>query len=93
MKVPDDAWLEFRVRPLDDRRSELVQTAYFRPSPLWGRLYWYALYPLHNLIFRGMARNIARAARARPPRSPRCRTGRRRARPWPGLETGVGGGR
>ena len=62
MKVPGDAWLEFRVRPLDDGRSELTQTAYFRPSPFWGRLYWYALYPVHESIFRGMARNIARAA-------------------------------
>jgi uncharacterized protein YbjT (DUF2867 family) len=62
MKVPGDAWLEFRVRPLDDGRSELTQTAYFRPSPFWGHMYWYALYPVHELIFRGMARNIARAA-------------------------------
>ncbi len=62
MKVPGDAWLEFRVRPLDEGGSELTQTAYFRPSPFWGRLYWNALYPLHSLIFRGMARNIARAA-------------------------------
>ncbi len=62
MKVPGDAWLEFRTRPLDDHRSMLVQTAYFRPSPFWGRLYWNSLYPLHRFIFRGMARNIARAA-------------------------------
>ncbi len=65
MRVPGDAWLEFRVRPLDGpgaERSELVQTAYFRPTPLWGRLYWNLLYPLHWFIFRGMARGLARAA-------------------------------
>ena len=62
MKVPGDAWLEFRVRPIDDHRSMLIQTAYFRPTPFWGRLYWDALYPLHRLIFRGMARNIATVA-------------------------------
>ncbi|MGP0063505.1 MAG: SDR family oxidoreductase [Isosphaeraceae bacterium] len=62
MKVPGDAWLEFRVRPLDDHRSILIQTAYFRPTPFWGRLYWKSLYPLHRLIFRGMARNLALAA-------------------------------
>ncbi len=63
MKVPGDAWLEFRVHPLaEGRQSELIQTAYFRPWPFWGRLYWNALYPVHWLIFRGMARNIARAA-------------------------------
>jgi uncharacterized protein YbjT (DUF2867 family) len=63
MKVPGDAWLEFRVEPAGDgTRSELIQTAYFRPMPFWGRLYWYLLYPLHWFIFRGMAQNIARAA-------------------------------
>jgi uncharacterized protein YbjT (DUF2867 family) len=62
MKVPGDAWLEFRVRPLDDHTSMLIQTAYFRPTPFWGRLYWKSLYPIHRFIFRGMARNIARAA-------------------------------
>lgn len=64
MRVPGDAWLEFQVRPLDRSgvRSELVQTAYFRPMPFWGRLYWNLLYPLHWFIFRGMARGLARAA-------------------------------
>ncbi len=38
MKVPGDAWLEFRVEPIGDGgRSELIQTAYFRPMPFWGR--------------------------------------------------------
>lgn len=68
MKVPGDAWLEFGVRPLDDgRRSELVQTAYFRPAPFWGRLYWALLYPIHRLIFRGMASAIAHAAEGSKP--------------------------
>lgn len=63
MKVPGDAWLEFRALSLDDgSRSQLIQTAFFRPLPFWGRLYWNVLYPIHRLIFRGMARNIARAA-------------------------------
>ncbi len=61
MKVPGDAWLEFVVKPAGDH-SELVQTAYFRPMPFWGKLYWDALYPLHWFIFRGMARGIAHAA-------------------------------
>lgn len=65
MKVPGDAWLEFAVQSLGEGRSELSQTAYFRPKPFWGQLYWYALYPLHWFIFRGMARNIARSAELR----------------------------
>ena len=63
MRVPGDAFLEFRVEPLDDGRSELTQTAFFRPSGVQGRLYWSSLFPIHWFIFRGMARNIARAAK------------------------------
>ncbi len=62
MIVPGDAWLEFRVEPVDEGRSELIQTAYFRPSPFWGRAYWYACFPLHWFVFQGMARSIVRAA-------------------------------
>jgi uncharacterized protein YbjT (DUF2867 family) len=62
MKVPGDAYLEFMVEPVDDGNSELIQTAYFQPTPFWGHLYWYLLYPVHWFIFRGMARRIARAA-------------------------------
>lgn len=62
MIVPGDAWLEFRVEPRDEGRSELIQTAYFRPSSFWGRAYWYACWPLHWFVFSGMARNIVRAA-------------------------------
>ncbi len=68
MIVPGDAWLEFRVEPRGDDQSELIQTAYFKPSPIWGKLYWYACFPLHWFVFSGMARNIVRAAErdARP---------------------------
>ncbi len=62
MRVPGDAWLEFRVKDLDDRRSELIQTAFFRPKRFWGRLYWTLCYPFHLFIFSGMARSMARAA-------------------------------
>lgn len=62
MKVPGDAWLEFRVEPHGTDQSLLTQTAYFLPSGIWGRLYWYALLPLHTLIFRGMAKAIADGA-------------------------------
>lgn len=29
-----------------------------------GRLYWYGMYPLHALVFRGMLRGIVREARS-----------------------------
>ena len=54
MKLPGEAWLEFRIKD-----QSLYQTATFRPKGLWGRLYWYALYPFHLIIFSGMARRVA----------------------------------
>ena len=38
MKLPGDAWLEWRIERIGDSR-QLVQTAYFRPRGLAGRLY------------------------------------------------------
>jgi uncharacterized protein YbjT (DUF2867 family) len=61
MKLPGRAWLEFEVDG-DASASHIHQTAIFDPVGLWGRLYWYALFPLHGLIFGGMLRNIKRAA-------------------------------
>lgn len=64
MKLPGRAWLQFEVEPADGDRegSRIVQTAIFDPVGLAGLLYWYALYPLHALVFRGMLRGIARKA-------------------------------
>ena len=60
MKVPGLAWLQFEAQPQADGRTRLVQTAFFASKGLFGLLYWYALYPLHALIFSGMIREIAR---------------------------------
>ncbi len=59
MKLPGEAWLEFKVGSADGV-AQLIQTATFRPLGLWGRLYWYAVLPFHGLIFPGMARNIVK---------------------------------
>jgi uncharacterized protein YbjT (DUF2867 family) len=64
MKVPGRAWLEFEVQPDGQGGSTIRQTALFDPLGLAGQLYWYALYPLHALVFRGMLHGIASAARA-----------------------------
>jgi len=37
----------------------------FEPVGLFGLLYWYALLPVHALIFGGLLRAIARRARSR----------------------------
>jgi uncharacterized protein YbjT (DUF2867 family) len=55
MRLPGEAWLEFKIQG-----NRLIQTATFRPVGLWGRLYWYALFPFHAIIFPGMIRNIIR---------------------------------
>ncbi len=62
MKVPGRAWLEFEVTG-ETQRSTIRQTAIFDPTGLFGLAYWYALYPLHCLVFAGMLRNLAQAAR------------------------------
>jgi uncharacterized protein YbjT (DUF2867 family) len=58
MKMPGRAWLEFEVVG-DDFSSTIHQTAIFDPVGLLGLIYWYALYPLHQLVFAGMLRGIA----------------------------------
>ena len=64
MKTPGRAWLQYEVLPGPDGASRLVQTAAFVPRGLIGLVYWYALYPLHAWIFRGMVKAIAKRAEA-----------------------------
>jgi uncharacterized protein YbjT (DUF2867 family) len=61
MKMPGRAWLEFEVAG-EAGGSIIRQTAIFDPVGLWGLMYWYLVYPLHQLVFAGMLRDIARAA-------------------------------
>jgi len=58
MKLPGKAWLEFDIQP-----DQLVQTAHFLPRGLLGRLYWYSVLPLHNLVFGDLARKLVARAR------------------------------
>lgn len=53
MKVPGEAWLEFHVK-----ERSFMTIATFRPKGVLGRLYWWVLYPIHIVIFRGMADRI-----------------------------------
>jgi uncharacterized protein YbjT (DUF2867 family) len=62
MKVPGRAWLEFEARPESADQTRLLQTAYFDSKGLAGLLYWYALYPIHALIFSGLIRKVGEAA-------------------------------
>ncbi|MDT0684815.1 SDR family oxidoreductase [Autumnicola psychrophila] len=64
MKVPGEAWLEFKI----DEENILHQTATFRPKGIWGRLYWYSMYPFHYFIFEGMLNRIAKGEPQNPSR-------------------------
>lgn len=62
MRLPGRAWLQFEIEGAEpDLR--IRQTALFDPRGLSGLLYWYGIYPLHELVFRGMLTAIARRAR------------------------------
>lgn len=65
MKVPGEAVLELLLTECVDGTTEIRQSARFRPRGLSGLFYWYAVLPLHNLVFAGMLRGIARAAGGR----------------------------
>ena len=54
MKLPGEAWLEFKVKD-----NKIIQTATFRPLGIYGRLYWYSVWPFHGLIFKNMLQKIA----------------------------------
>ena len=70
MKVPGRAWLQYEVTATEGG-SRLVQTAFFEPKGLPGLAYWYSLYPVHGLIFRGtvrvLAKRVVRRAEGGPP--------------------------
>jgi uncharacterized protein YbjT (DUF2867 family) len=57
MKVPGNAWLEFKIED-----NKLIQSAYFYPRGVFGRLYWYILIPIHYLVFNNMINSIIKKA-------------------------------
>ncbi len=81
MRLPGEALLEFRLEetPGGDA-TELTMVARFLPRGVAGLLYWWAVYPLHALVFKGMARTLAGSAgctvldgpRPLPARAARC---------------------
>jgi uncharacterized protein YbjT (DUF2867 family) len=75
MKLPGRAWLDFEVEPRGCG-TLIRQTAIFDPIGLAGLAYWYALYPLHKLMFARMLRRIAEVAEATRQPSRRHTTGK-----------------
>ena len=64
MRLPGVATLSFDVSPPPpgDAGTRLVMTARFRPRGLLGIAYWYAVLPLHGIVFRGMLKGLVSAA-------------------------------
>ena len=62
MKLPGEAQIEFRIDPSGADHCTLQQRALFYPRGLFGLLYWYAVAPLHYIVFEGMLRGIEREA-------------------------------
>ena len=60
MKVPGQALLEFKIKPLANGVTELQQVARFLPKGLGGILYWYVFDPFHRLLYPRMLKAIAR---------------------------------
>lgn len=79
MRLPGRAWLQYEVEPSPSGSggrpagptvaggSVIRQTAIFDPSGLVGLAYWYALWPVHQYVFSGLLRAIARRAVQGPP--------------------------
>ena len=66
MKLPGIATLEFKIvpDPEDANRCTLMQIGRFKPRGLLGLAYWYAVAPLHHVVFARMIRGIGKAAEA-----------------------------
>ena len=60
MKLPGEAWLQFRIVDQEGGGHALEQLAAYRPRGLAGRLYWYSVLPFHGIIFKGMVKNLIR---------------------------------
>jgi len=66
MRLPGRAWLQFEIDLDGTSGSTLRQTALFDPRGLGGLVYWYSLWPLHQYVFAGMLRAMARAVQTEP---------------------------
>lgn len=58
MKMRSRAWLQFEIEQIDETKVLVTQTAFFEPKGLLGLMYWYFLYPIHKVIFKGMIETL-----------------------------------
>ena len=62
MKLPGNGWLQLEAEPVRDNLTKLIQTVFFAPKGLLGYIYWYLLYPIHQIIFTKMINQLAAKA-------------------------------
>lgn len=65
MKLPGEALLDFSLEKTMVGDTVLTMTARFLPRGLGGILYWWAVYPLHSVVFKGMAKSLAEKSGSR----------------------------
>ena len=62
MKTPGEALLEISIIEKGKNQCELVLLSRFLPKGLFGILYWYVLYPLHQYVFARMLSGMVKSA-------------------------------
>ena len=58
LKLPGKAWLQFRVVKQDGDCVIVHMSAIFDAFGFLGNLYWFGLWPFHQLLFNGMMRRL-----------------------------------
>ncbi|MGI9600849.1 MAG: SDR family oxidoreductase, partial [Acidimicrobiales bacterium] len=67
MKVPGEAWLEWRISATNPGTTQLRQLARFHPRGVAGRAYWWVLLPIHKLIWKQLAQRLVDHAETSTP--------------------------
>ncbi|HEX4942999.1 MAG TPA: DUF2867 domain-containing protein [Usitatibacteraceae bacterium] len=62
MKAPGAGVLEIEIEEISPDERRIAVTAYWHPSGFLGLAYWRAMFPAHLVLFRALAKEIARRA-------------------------------
>ncbi|MFW2380791.1 MAG: SDR family oxidoreductase [Acidimicrobiales bacterium] len=62
MKVPGEAWLEWRITETTGGGARLRQLARFHPRGVTGRAYWWILLPIHKIMWKLLAQRLVASA-------------------------------
>ena len=64
MTAPGLGRLEFSIKELEGNHRQLDVRAWWHPKGFWGLMYWFAMFPAHLFIFKGMVKAICKKAEA-----------------------------